>query len=325
MGLFSKKYSLICTLLIVSGCSSLQYKSSRISYNPAKVKFTYSDIDNFWKGYDNSMGKTDSTTEKIYNREYFSKGSAGLKDFELVQDLNRREFLKNTKLAHAYLDAARLNTLRVSKYQRAILSAMYRLKKIYPDARFPGIYFIVAGFKSGGTISNRAIIIGTEFWSLPEMKNNIDFPFSWMKNVVRTPGNIPFTVAHELVHFQRTRSEFPHSLLGKCLAEGSADFIGELISGDVNNRYLYDYAVTHEKILWRDFKNDMSANDLSRWIYNLGAIKDRPADLGYFIGYKICESYYRHMRNKTKAVKDIIEMKDFENFLRMSRYGEKFK
>jgi hypothetical protein len=83
--------------------------------------------------------------------------------------------------------------------------------------------------------------------------------------------------------------------------------------------------VPREKTLWSDFKKDMSANDLSRWIYNLGAIKDRPADLGYFIGYKICESYYRHMRNKTKAVKDIIEMKDFENFLRMSRYGEMFK
>jgi uncharacterized protein YjaZ len=146
-----------------------------------------------------------------------------------------------------------------------------------------------------------------------------------MKDVVRNPDNIPFAVAHEIVHFQRNRYELPHSLLGKCLAEGSADFVGRLISGSVNNKYLYDYAIAHEKSLWQEFKKDMRNNDLSSWIYNLGAIKDRPADLGYFIGYKICESYYQRIRDKRKAVKNILEMKDFEKFLVMSKYDEKFK
>jgi len=328
---FSKFYSgtlasCFCALFILSSCSFKGVKNSKIYYNPGKIRFTYSDIDNFWKAYDKSAGKADSIMFKIYNQVYFANGSIGLKDFDLVQDLNRKQFLKNINQAHNYFDASRSNSLHVSKYQPAILAALYRLKKIYPNARFPNIYFIITGFKSGGTVSNRAIIIGTEFWCLPEnRKNNFDLPFSWMKDVVRKPDNIPFAVAHEIVHFQRNRYELPHSLLGKCLAEGSADFVGRLISGSVNNKYLYDYAITQEKVLWQEFKKDMRNNDLSRWIYNLGAIKDRPADLGYFIGYKICESYYQRIRDKRKAVKNILEMKDFEKFLVMSKYDEKFK
>jgi hypothetical protein len=84
--------------------------------------------------------------------------------------------------------------------------------------------------------------------------------------------------------------------------------VSELISGRVNT-------TGREKMLWFEFKKDMRRNDLSKWIYNLGVIKDRPADLGYYIGYKICETYYNHMSDKRKAIKNIIEMKDFEKFL----------
>ena len=52
--------------------------------------------------------------------------------------------------------------------------------------------------------------------------------------------------------------------------------------------------------------------------------KDRPADLGYYIGYKICESYYRNSSNKNQAVRDILEVKDFEQFLSASKYDYKF-
>ena len=315
---------ILCSLVPQSSCTTHRLHNTGFS-NPRKVIFSYSDIHNFWKAYDYSAGKADVVQQKIYYSEYFGKGSIGLRDFVADQDLNKKEFIKNIDLAWGYLDVAHQNTLHVSNYQHAILSAMYKLKKIYPRARFPNIYYIVAGFISGGTVSKRAIMIGTEFWSLPETVDALKFPFNWMKNSIRTPDNIPFTAAHELLHFQQNRREFPVSLLGKCLAEGSADFVGELISGRVNNKYLYEYAAGRGKLLWLEFKKDMRTNDLSKWIYNLGLIKDRPPDLGYYIGYKICESYYNRMRIKKKAIRDIIEMNDFEKFLVMSQYDESFK
>jgi hypothetical protein len=51
--------------------------------------------------------------------------------------------------------------------------------------------------------------------------------------------------------------------------------------------------------------------------------KARPADLGYYVGYKICEAYYQAARDKKQAVKDILEMKDFNEFLKDSGYEQK--
>lgn len=316
---------ILCSAVTQIRCTSQRFNSSWFS-TPGEVRFSYSDIINFWKTYDFSAGKPDTQQQKIYTTNYFGKGSIGLKDFVSDQDFNKREFIKNIDIARGYLDVARQGTLHVSDYQHEILLAMYKLKKIYPRARFPNIYYTIVGFRSGGTVSNRAIVIGTEFWSLPKTADtNLKFPFNWMKNSIRTADNIPFTAAHELLHFQQNRKRVPVSLLGKCLTEGGADFVGQLISGHVNNKYLYEYAADKEKLLWFEFKKDMHTDDLSKWIYNLGSIKDRPPDLGYYIGYKICESYYNRMKAKKKAIRDIIEMKDYEKFLVLSKYDDRFR
>ena len=69
----------------------------------------------------------------------------------------------------------------------------------------------------------------------------------------------------------------------------------------------------------------MNGNKYSRWLYSGDNSVGRPSDLGYFMGYKICEAYYENAADKKQAVKDIIEVQDFETFLKQSRYEEKFK
>ena len=54
------------------------------------------------------------------------------------------------------------------------------------------------------------------------------------------------------------------------------------------------------------------------------AAKERPADLGYYIGYKICEAYYQNAKDKKQAIKDILGIKDFNQFLKDSGYQGKF-
>jgi uncharacterized protein YjaZ len=68
----------------------------------------------------------------------------------------------------------------------------------------------------------------------------------------------------------------------------------------------------------------MDGKKLNNWLYNGSQAKDRPADLGYYVGYKICEAYYRNASNKRQAIKDILELKDFRQFLQASKYDEKF-
>jgi uncharacterized protein YjaZ len=113
------------------------------------------------------------------------------------------------------------------------------------------------------------------------------------------------------------------SLLGKSLHEGSADFIGELMAGGNINQNLHEYGNAREKQLWLEFKKEMSGMDKSNWLYQGDKAKDKPADLGYYVGYKITESYYKRTKDKKQAIKDILEIKDFNAFLKASGYDEK--
>lgn len=70
----------------------------------------------------------------------------------------------------------------------------------------------------------------------------------------------------------------------------------------------------------------MASEDLSPWLYN-GGSKGKTADLGYYIGYEICKSYYNNALDKKRAVKDIIELNYDDNiavdkFLAKSNYLE---
>jgi uncharacterized protein YjaZ len=134
-------------------------------------------------------------------------------------------------------------------------------------------------------------------------------------------------VAHEHVHILQGRAggifgRPNKNLLELSLIEGSADFIGELVSGGNINARIRGYALPREAQLWSEFRADMRGTDVSRWLYNQGASTgDRPGDLGYFVGYRIAESYYNRTADKRAAVRAIIEISDAEQFLTQSGYA----
>ena len=53
--------------------------------------------------------------------------------------------------------------------------------------------------------------------------------------------------------------------------------------------------------------------------------RSRPADLGYYVGFRIAESYFERTTDKKKAIRDILTARDYPAFLRASGYGEKFR
>ena len=67
----------------------------------------------------------------------------------------------------------------------------------------------------------------------------------------------------------------------------------------------------NELQIWTDFQKQMLSSDISNWLYN--GSKKNNADLGYFIGYEICKSYFENARNKKKALKSIIELKYYSS------------
>jgi uncharacterized protein YjaZ len=142
---------------------------------------------------------------------------------------------------------------------------------------------------------------------------------------------LPWTIAHELAHTQQQYPWFgamtggPRFLRGTLLrhaiAEGAADFVAELITGEpVRN----PYGEAHEAELWAQFQRDAPGKDYSLWLYNgwnAAALGDLPPDLGYWMGYRIVQAYFKQAGDAAQALDDILTIRDFRGFLRASGYA----
>ena len=67
----------------------------------------------------------------------------------------------------------------------------------------------------------------------------------------------------------------------------------------------------------------MNSNDQSMWFYN-AETTDWPKDMGYYVGYKICRSYYDNAQDKATAIKNIFEATGATKLLADSGYEAKF-
>jgi len=57
------------------------------------------------------------------------------------------------------------------------------------------------------------------------------------------------------------------------------------------------------------------------WMYGGSVFENGPPDLAYYIGYKICDAYYRRAADKRKAIAAILNIRDFRAFLAASGYA----
>ncbi len=166
------------------------------------------------------------------------------------------------------------------------------------------------------------LLIGSELMCADENSPTGELN-SWLKGNIGKIDNIEQIVMHESIH---TLQEYNQAnLLGASIKEGACDFIASMVTGHELNSAHYIYGRKYEKGLWKEFKKEMYGTDYSRWLYSGNNSIGRPSDLGYFIGYKICEAYYENSEDKNRAVKEIIEVSDFEAFLKKSAYEEKFE
>lgn len=295
--------------------------SPETNHDPEKARLVTSDIPNFWRVFDKATLKD---AADLYQREYFDSGSPGLQDFVRLRITNARVLAANVALCPRFYGAIRERTLAIDQQpeiKAAIRASFQRLKEIYPDAVFPDVYFVVGRRTSAGTTSSNGLLIGVEMNALDE-KTPLDELNAWERSVMGHIAHLPHIVAHELIHYQQRPNLGNTTLLDQSLREGSADFVGELISGGIINRVQRTYGDEHEKDLWVEFSKEMNGKDNSRWLFQGDRSKDRPADLGYYIGFKISEAYYRRAPDKKEAVKRILTVTDAAAFLKDSGYGQ---
>lgn len=289
--------------------------------NPRKAKLVTSDIDLFWKAYDATL-KNPGLKEEIYQAQYFDKGTVGLQDYYLSKIRSTHLFVKNLDSKRAFYRAIRPNTKQVAAMKKQIRAGFLKLKELYPPARFPDVYFMIGRFNAGGTISGNGMLISADMEA-----RSADTPLEeltlWERNNLGFVAELPAIVAHEHIHIiqKKTRGR---TLLQGAIHEGMADFLAELITGKNPNARLAAYGNLHEKEVWADFKKEMYGNSWRNWIANGDQeTPEKPSDLGYYMGYKICQAYYEEAPDKKQAIYDMLNVEDYSAFLEKSRYEEK--
>jgi len=287
------KSSLFVTILFVVS-SNFLFGQSNFSDNPLDAVFETKDSKNFWEAFD----KMEKSKQNPFI-EYMQKGSLGIKGFTQNRIINADSLFAVVKKRKADYELSRNVLDGISSKEKRVRAIYSALKYWYPNAKFPPIYFVYGRFNSGGTSSSDGIIIGTE------MLKNLD--------------GVSGLIAHELIHYQQNITG-KDMLLKWCLLEGGADFISELISGETINKFEYKYGEQNLDKLCQEFVTRLKNADYQDWLYGTSKKDDRPNDLGYWIGYKITESYFNKQKDKQKAIDEILNIKEPMQFLKQSGF-----
>ena len=290
------KFKVVVFLSLVISNISIAQDQIWFSNDPLEAKFVTEDVDRFWEAFEKLNEKGSQTFE-----EYILKGTPGLKGFIPYRIISADSlYSKVIRSKEKYIQSK--GVLKdLGKKEKRIKAIYSTMKYWYPYSKFPPVYFVVGRFNSGGTISDAGIILGTE------MQKDLE--------------GLPALVAHELIDFQQRNEYKKHNLLSQSIVEGSADFIGELISGEtVDSLAYYQYGRTNLKVLKTEFVQLMNGEELEDWMYGTSGKDDRPNDLGYWIGYEIVKSYFDKQEDKKQAIFDILAHSNQYQFLKESGY-----
>ncbi|HAY43120.1 MAG TPA: lytic murein transglycosylase [Micrococcaceae bacterium] len=266
------------------------------------------DVERFYRIYDAAGGHP---TADLLQREYLDQGSDGLKHFAKIRNITGERIAKAISERPEIYDQARQCAVALPQVKARVGAALSRFSELYSDASFPAVTVSVGRGRPVAVAGpNDGINIGLEALCATAFINP-DIEDRFVRVMV-----------HEFVHVQQVPelTEKPNpTVLEVSLVEGSAEFITELLTGDVAYAYMADLVAGREAEIERAFVPDMDATDLSKWLYN--STPSKPGDLGYWVGYRIARTYYSNAADKRQALKTIISMRDAKKFLAMSGWA----
>ena len=264
----------------------------RITANPDSATIITNDIHRFWEAYD-LLEKQKSTLDslKIIRTIFIENASGGLRQYMKAANCYEVKYLETIREKRNEYLAVRKKTQMVMGEKPFIVRYLRRFKQLYPSLKIPVICYTIGIFQVGGTQFDDCLFIGCE----TDVIGNVD---------------IPTQTIHELSHFQQ-KDQYPISNLDLAMIEGGAEFVSHQVTGKRVLTDTWTYGLGNESNLWKDFKSKMDSTIDMQWFLNISdTAKQRPGSLGYFIGFRICESYLQNRDNKNSALRDLIEMEN---------------
>lgn len=263
------------------------------------------DVDRFYKVYDAAGGRP---TAEALQHDYVDPGSDGLHELARMRKVTGQSIAAAMAKRPEIYSKARDCADTLPRVRERLAVVMRKLGDLYPEARFPPITIAVGRGKPVGVGGrDTGVQIGLEAlcatdWINPDVED-------------RFVG----VIAHEYVHVQQAVafSEGENvTVLAASLEEGAAEFVTELTTGSIAYSYMSGLIAGREREIETAFAADVDKTELSDWLYN--STPEQPADLGYWVGYRIVKSYYQHAADKRQALHDILNMTNPKEFLAKS-------
>lgn len=308
--------AVLCILILGFVCLKEELFSGKQS-----LTIQTSDIDLFWLVYDTlKYEHTAHDSINVIQDLYLDKMSKEGKEFIKIREYTAGEYLQTIRKYPKYFTALRTRTTGIKAKKSEIDSILRKLQKAIPNYKVPDICFAIGCFRGGGTTKKTLILIGAEIALADSAMDCSEFK-GWLHTLLSTAdGNVAALIAHESIHCQQKHGQ-NRTLLSLALQEGAADFLPDLILHTNINKTTNTFGSAHECDLWKEFKPGINSNDISKWLFNSSSGNDRPADLGYFVGMKICEAFYNKQTDKKRAIADLLDRSKYLQVLEQSDYS----
>ena len=311
----------LCTGFVVAGGQSASPAAAAVP-GPDTARIVTDDLARFWRAFDAAAGQSAQARAAIFQRDYLDAGSAGLHEFTRLRIGDGAQLAATIDRHPRYYASLRRHLDSVAGSEAPIRAGFRRLAALHPEAVFPDVYLLVGRMSSGGTLSDTGLLVGLEMYG--RYPDTPDGELGdWHRAVLRDMDGLPHIVLHELVHYQQryTMDETP-TLLQMAINEGVADFLGELASGRHINEHVHAWAEPRARELWGEFAAQRHRTSPKGWLYDPAPGQGRPADLGYWVGYRIAKARYERAPDKAAAVREMLTIQDFEVFLARSGLDE---
>lgn len=287
-------------------------------FGQGKTKaFTTSDIDNFWKAFDKITATKDSALQYQYLKTlYLDKGTPGLKAIMEVRNFTAASYINAINHYPLFWKSIRINTTRAAQAAATARAEIVKLKKLYPALQPATSYFTIGALGTNGTASNGMVLIGTELAFADEHTVASEFPGRmagarkqfFSSNPI---NDIVLLNVHEYIH--TNQRPIVDNLLSQCIYEGVAEFLSCYVTGKPSAVPAVHWGKKNEDRVRKKFEQDMfNVNRRGLWLWSDQENEFGMRDLGYYVGYTLCERYLDKSKDKKQAVKEMIEL-DYTN------------
>lgn len=281
------------------------------SYNVHSQQLIIEDAERFATVF---KSNPDSISASELQTGYLNPGTKGIKIFtpKRIRSADNLSKWVNAR-RKSYAKAVEIALPAARSLSDEIEPVFESIQELLKQKKGADVYIVFGALNSGGTASSKGLVIGLEVIT------------RFAKTEEEARELIRSVIAHELVHVYQSRvapfSGLKKKLLAQAIREGFCDFVENRVLNGISasEKERHAYGLAHEAELWQEFKQAMDGKIYSPWMFDPGT-DGRPADLGYWIGKRICEAYYEKSSDKEVAIQELLKMKNPMKILEKSGY-----